>query len=238
MGPRPWKRGMRAQGTRRRKLCSRRERQHTDTLHTVAMQSKRRGRDNTDLTLKPTHACRCVGTARGCMSASPLRHTSTAAEKGCAWPNPPCSRRPFCHVPEAHSMAPPPVAAKRKHVPALPPCPGWKESMSDDAQCEETVYKSGHAAPHRKRHLSVAHVLGNATPERGRLLRAPIKGLWRMLAGKAARGSRRLLRAPINGVRRRVRGPAADPKRGLLADFHETQKNPPLSPGLFPGSRR
>jgi len=115
-GARLWKRGMRAQGARRRKLCSRRERQHSDTLRTVAMQSKRRGRGNTDLTRKPTHACRCVGTARGCMSASPLRHTSTAAEKGCAWPNPPCSRRPFCHVPETHSMGPPPVAAKRKRA--------------------------------------------------------------------------------------------------------------------------
>jgi len=57
-------------------------------------------------------------------------------------------------------------------------------------------------------------------------VRAPVNGLWRMLVGKAARGSRRLLRAPINGVRRRVRGPAAGPKRGLLADFHETQKTP------------
>ena len=57
-------------------------------------------------------------------------------------------------------------------------------------------------------------------------MRAPVNGLWRMLVGKAARGSRRLLRAPIHGVRRRVRGPAAGPKPGLLADFHETQKTP------------
>ena len=71
----------------------------------------------------------------------------------------------------------------------------------------------------------MAHVVGNATPERGRLARAPVNGVWRMLAGKAARGSNRLLRARINGIRRRVRGPAAGPKRGLLADFHETQKN-------------
>ena len=40
LGPRPWKRGMRAQGARRRKLCSRRERQQTDTLHTVAMRKQ------------------------------------------------------------------------------------------------------------------------------------------------------------------------------------------------------
>ena len=119
---------------------------------------------------------------------------------------------------------PPARRREKKNEPALPPSPGWKESMSDDTQCEETVYKSGHAAPHRKRHLSVAHVVGNATPERGRLVRAPVNGLWRMLVGKAARGSRRLLWAPVNGVGRMVRGPAAGPKPGLLADFHKTKK--------------
>jgi len=68
LGARLWKRGIRAQGARRRKLRSRRERQHTDTIHTVTTQSKRRGRHTTDPALKPTHTCRCVGTARDFMS--------------------------------------------------------------------------------------------------------------------------------------------------------------------------
>ena len=140
----------------------------------------------------------------------------------------------FCHVPETDTMGSPLVAANKKSL-VLPPSPGWKESISDDANCQKTVYKSWQAAPHGRRRVSMArrpqtcHALSVPQHERASSAR-------RKTSSRSAYDGGRLLRAPVNGVRRRVRGPAAGPKPGLLADFHKTQK--PLSPGLSAGSRR
>ena len=56
----------------------------------------------------------------------------------------------------------------------------------------------------------------------------------RKTSSRSAYEGRRLLRAPVNGARRRVRGPAAGPKRGMLADFHKTQKK--LVAGIISGA--
>ena len=38
-----------------------------------------------------------------------------------------------------HTAWAPRPSPQKENAPALPPCPGWKESMSDDTQCEETA---------------------------------------------------------------------------------------------------
>ena len=38
-----------------------------------------------------------------------------------------------------HTAWPPRPSPRKENAPALAPCPGWKESMSDDTECEETV---------------------------------------------------------------------------------------------------
>ena len=114
------------------------------------------------------------------------------------------------------------VAANKKSL-VLPPSPGWKESISDDANCQKTVSKSWQAAPHGRRRVSMArrpqtcHALSVPQYERASSAR-------RETSSRSAYDGGRLLRAPVNGVRRRVRGPAAGPKPGLLADFHKTLK--------------
>ena len=125
----------------------------------------------------------------------------------------------FCHVPETDIMGSPLVAASKKSL-VLPPSPGWKESISDDANCQKTVYKSWQAAPHGSRRLSMAK-----RPQTCHALSVPHRecasSARRKTSSRSAYEGRRLLRAPVNGVWRMARGPAAGPKPGLLADFRK-----------------
>ena len=124
-----------------------------------------------------------------------------------------------------HTAWAPRPSPRKENAPALPPCPGWKESMSDDTQCEETVYKSWQAALHGRRHLSMAR-----RPQTCHALSVPqhecASSARRKTSSRSAYEGRRLLRAPVNGARRMARGPAAGPKPRLLADFCKTQKPP------------
>ena len=129
----------------------------------------------------------------------------------------------------------PPAGRRGKNAGALPPSPGWKESMREDTQCQATVYKTWQAALHGRRRLSMAR-----RPQTRHALSVPqhecASSARRKTYSRSAYEGRRLLRAPVNGVRRRAPGPAAGPKPGLLADFHKTQKT--MSPGLPVGLRR
>ena len=124
---------------------------------------------------------------------------------------------------------------RKEDAAVLPPSPGWKESISDDAKCHETVYKSWQAAPHGRRRVSMAR-----RPQTCRALSVSqhecASSARRKTSSRSAYDGRRRLRAPVNGVWRMVRGPAAGPKPGLLADFHKTQKNPVA--GIPAGPRR
>ena len=135
-----------------------------------------------------------------------------------------------------------PCALNTQHGPpgrraaVLPPSPGWKESMSDDTQCEETVYKSGHATPHRKRHLSVAHVVGNATPARGRLFRAPSMGCGGCLPEKPHAEADVFCGHPSMGSGGGFGGRKQGRSRACSLILKNKEKL--LSPGLCPGLRR